>query len=98
MTLHEFLNALRNTPRNWALDGDAIRDLTVGCQCPIDAVLGRGAWKKAIVGQTPLSITDAKMIIDAADWTERYKELRHQLLQACALAEEIDSTKENDNG
>jgi hypothetical protein len=96
MTLDEFIDALSKTPRDWALDGDAIRTLVDGCQCPIDAVLGRGAWRRAIVGGTSLSIKDARMIVDAADWPRRYSELRGQLLQACGLS--ADVSRSTDGG
>ena len=106
MTLDEFLNRLRETPREWELhEGRYLTTLfisshdpaNVGWQCPITAVHGKGLGSgnfRLCSRQLGLDTDLAMKIAVTADrdiCRRNYDpQLRKQLLEACDL-EEVES-------
>jgi hypothetical protein len=90
MTLDEFLVKLRETPRDWYMNGFGIRGGNCCC-CPITGCSSYGprpAWDFHIVSrELGLSVDDMYAIADAADCRGGHNPaLRAQLLAACGLA------------
>ena len=94
MTYPEFLEALSNTPRDWRLDGRAIRrgpkNEPLLCQCPITSLKNAQVcdWRE-IADQ--LGLSNSSLIIAAADLymgDSNYNPgIRRDLLEACGLSE-----------
>jgi hypothetical protein len=97
MTLDEFFEELRRTPRNWKLSPTgAIR---MGCDCPVTAVCAMVRWKtytsdNFIEAAKELGLAggprdEIQMAADVAqaDWLSRngLTEMRARLLVACGL-------------
>lgn len=93
MTINEFIDKLKDTPRDWYLYDGAIRRgprTHHGCLCPMHALAPKmysGASAGTSLG---LSCEDADAIVMAADWrssllTWRSQVLRARLLEACGL-------------
>lgn len=77
MTLDEFLERLRETPRDWRLDGGVI--LRAENQCPFMAVPGAGRLKSWLCDAV-WAAADSAPGHDPA--------LRAQILDACGLKED----------
>jgi hypothetical protein len=100
MSLDEFFEELKRTPRSWRiLATGAIR---MGCDCPITAVCAAVKWKEydtdryvAAAQGLGLDLRLANQIQKAADYDEKLLgswpadrplvELRGRLLEACGL-------------
>lgn len=95
MTREEFLAKLRETPRDWFLDGGSIRRQGLqGAQCPITSLADEqtAEWREVA---RRLGIYRAGTIAGAADFPcklafrKARQKLRAQLLEACGLTEAV---------
>ena len=94
MTILQFLERLKQTPRDWQLrafnPNQPAKLIRRGYpwQCPISSLLGKNAaqfWDASI--ELGLLGHDANVIASAADASASHdSELREQLLEACGLA------------
>lgn len=93
MTYDEFLAALRKTPRDWRLEGCALRRGERGHHvCPIAAVTGcdddlANPWSAA--SRLGLSADEGRKIVNAADHFPSISPgIRADLLAACGIKED----------
>lgn len=90
MTLEEFLERLRKTPRDWQVTQGLIRRGN-HWQCPITSLLDECAWRYDLIGSSiGLPHHLVRQIANAADDITGESELRARLLEACGLAPEVN--------
>ena len=88
MTINDFIEQLKKTPREWKVQEDG--GLRLHQCCPITAVDGRGlpATEYAECAmRLGLSQLEARWLVEAADNWPREARLRSYLLAACGLEE-----------
>jgi hypothetical protein len=91
MTLEQFLERLRETPRGWIVSSNGLIRYIKGDEyaCPISAVAGRFnggiGMPRTLAGKLGLSAWLTDDIVGAADSIFCKADLRKQLLEACGL-------------
>ncbi len=88
MTIDEFIEALKKTPREWFLNGDGIRCFFERrFTCPVCRVAGNAGCAVGESGtDLDLSMKAIIELVDTADFELRKNEdLRKRMLEACGL-------------